>query len=1083
MTDGTADSCGVTRLCLLLKCYKGTIERNNQLFIKRSMLVEMTVFRVLYVDDEPGLLELGKIFLEHDGQFTVDTVTSAAAALDLLAQHPYDAIIADYQMPDMDGIGLLKRVRGSGNTIPFILFTGRGREEVVIQALNEGADFYLQKGGDPTPQFTELAHKTQKAVLQKRAENAVILRESYLTAIIENQPGLVWLKDLDGRFLAANEAFARSCGRQSAADVLGLTDLDIWPGDLAGKYREDDAGVITTGQPLHVEEKIADEKVVKWFETYKMPIRDAAGTVIGTTGYARDITPRRSADETLATIRGIEQEFASLPSGGSVEDRAAKKLLAISGAVATTFNVYDRQRQVLRAAAIEIAPGVLKSLPDAWKKVAGMVGMDPTDITVPVTPAMYQDINRSYITTKRSITEMSNGQISPVVSTAIQKLAAIDRFLLITHVIDGELYGTSLLAFRADQPDPPAELLDSFAHMVAVSLRRQQAEAALLESDERLREIADNIMTVFYISDRAMNRFTYVSPAYETIWGRSARSLLDDPFSFLAAVLPEDLPAVQEAIRKELDEGIPVDAEYRIRHTNGTVRWIHSRNFPIRDNTGRIYRVAGFAEDITELKNSRIALRESEERFRSFIEQSLDGISIVGNDGRIVEWNLAQEKLTGIPRSEALGLFAWDLAAGMIPDETGRENLRERMKTVIEDAIRSGANPMAGPVTYQIARRDGSVVVCRQTLFLIRTPRGFFLGTLSRDVTDIERAERGQKESEEKFRSLVEYALESISILDFSGRCLFANKATARLLELPEETPLSGKDVMEFLAPASREKAAADFARVGGGHDAYLAYYTIVTAKGTTRRIECIGKNITYEGRPAILISLHDVTELRNAEDRLRTANRQLTLLTSITRHDILNKVSVIRGYLHLARKKENVSAAGPLLDRIDAETDAIRSQIEFTRVYQDLGSLEPQWLALADVVPRSSVPAAIAFSVDGNGFRIYADPMLKTVFGNLLDNSVRHGERVTAIRVSAHPSGRNLTVVWEDNGVGIPAGEKDHIFDRGYGKNTGLGMFLAREILSLTGITILENGEPGKGARFEMTVPAGAYRREGQSH
>ncbi|MDD1681375.1 MAG: PAS domain S-box protein, partial [Methanoregula sp.] len=823
------------------------------------------------------------------------------------------------------------------------LFTGRGREEIVIQALNEGADFYLQKGGNAAPQFAELAHKIQKAVLQKRAENAVILRESYLTAIIENQPGLVWLKDLDGRFLAANEAFSRSCGRQSAADVLGLTDLDIWPGDLARKYRADDARVIATGQPLHVEEKIADKNQVKWFETYKMPITNAAGTVIGTTGFARDITLRRSSDEMLATIRGLEQEFASLPSGGSVEDRAAKKLLAISGAVATTFNVYDRQKQVLRAAAIEIAPGVLKSLPDVWQKLTGLVGMDPVDIVVPVTPAMYQDINRSYITTKRSITEMSNGQISPLVSAGIQKLAAIDRFLLITHVIDGELYGTSLLALRADQPDPPAELLDSFAHMVAVSLRRQQAEAALRESDERLREIADNIMTVFYISDRAMNRFTYVSPAYETIWGRSARSLLDNPFSFLAAVLPDDLPAVQEAIRKELEEGIPVEIEYRIRHTNGAVRWIHSRNFPIRDNTGRIYRVAGFAEDITELKNSQSALVESEE----------------------------------------------------------------------------------------------------------------------------------------KFRSLVEYALESISILDFSGRCLFANKATARLLELPGGMPLTGKDVMEFLAPASREKAAADFARVGGGQDAYLAYYSVITAKGNTRTVECIGKVISYEEKRAILLSLHDITGLRSAEERLRAANRQITLLTSITRHDILNKVSVIRGFLQLVKKKKPDPAVNALLDRIDTETDAIRSQIEFTQVYQDLGSHEPQWLALADVVPRSSIPPAIAFTVEGKGYRIYADPMLKTVFGNLLDNSVRHGERVSEIRVVAYPSGNNLMVVWEDNGIGIPDAEKEHVFDRGYGKNTGLGMFLAREILSLTGITILENGEPGKGARFEMTVPAGAFRSD----
>jgi signal transduction histidine kinase len=102
---------------------------------------------------------------------------------------------------------------------------------------------------------------------------------------------------------------------------------------------------------------------------------------------------------------------------------------------------------------------------------------------------------------------------------------------------------------------------------------------------------------------------------------------------------------------------------------------------------------------------------------------------------------------------------------------------------------------------------------------------------------------------------------------------------------------------------------------------------------------------------------------------------------------------------------------------------------------------------------------------------------MLEKVFYNLLDNSIRHGERVTEIRISSCMSGQDPTVVWEDNGIGIPADEKEKIFERGYGKNTGLGMFLVREILSLTGITIQETGEPGKGVRFEMIVPRGGFR------
>lgn len=122
------------------------------------------MFNILYVDDDPALLEMGKQYLERSGQFRIDTIESALRALTLLKSKTYDSIVADYQMPGMDGIEFLKKIRTSGNTIPFILFTGRGREEIVIQALNEGANFYLQKGGDPKALFAELTHKIQIAV-------------------------------------------------------------------------------------------------------------------------------------------------------------------------------------------------------------------------------------------------------------------------------------------------------------------------------------------------------------------------------------------------------------------------------------------------------------------------------------------------------------------------------------------------------------------------------------------------------------------------------------------------------------------------------------------------------------------------------------------------------------------------------------------------------------------------------------------------------------------------------------------------------------------------------------------------------
>jgi DNA-binding response OmpR family regulator len=138
---------------------------------------------VLYVDDEPVLLEIAKIYLERSGQFRVDTVASAPAALEIMKTRSYDAIISDYQIPGMDGIELLKQIRATRPTLPFIIFTGRGREEVIIEALNCGVDYYLQKGGEPKSQFAELSHVITRAVERKRA-NDTILHLNRLYAVL-----------------------------------------------------------------------------------------------------------------------------------------------------------------------------------------------------------------------------------------------------------------------------------------------------------------------------------------------------------------------------------------------------------------------------------------------------------------------------------------------------------------------------------------------------------------------------------------------------------------------------------------------------------------------------------------------------------------------------------------------------------------------------------------------------------------------------------------------------------------------------------------------------------------------------------
>ncbi len=230
-----------------------------------------------------------------------------------------------------------------------------------------------------------------------------------------------------------------------------------------------------------------------------------------------------------------------------------------------------------------------------------------------------------------------------------------------------------------------------------------------------------------------------------------------------------------------------------------------------------------------------------------------------------------------------------------------------------------------------------------------------------------------------------------------------------------------------------------------------------------------------------------DITDRKRMEESLRQANRKLGLLTGITRHDIKNQLFALKAFLSIASEKTSDAATvrDSLVNAVQA-ADIIEEQIAFTKEYELIGSENPIWQnpsAVLDATLREvhMDGVVITNSLDP-GLEVYSDPMLRKVLFNLLDNALRHGERVSKIQVSARSHGDDLLIVWEDNGVGIAQDDKDLIFERGFGKNSGLGMFLAREILSLTGITIRETGEPGRGARFEIRVPRGVHRTAGRA-
>jgi len=160
---------------------------------------------------------------------------------------------------------------------------------------------------------------------------------------------------------------------------------------------------------------------------------------------------------------------------------------------------------------------------------------------------------------------------------------------------------------------------------------------------------------------------------------------------------------------------------------------------------------------------------------------------------------------------------------------------------------------------------------------------------------------------------------------------------------------------------------------------------------------------------------------------------------------------------------------------------ETITNQITFTKDYEDLGLEAPLWKDVDTCIDTAveGLPIRnIRVQKETGGLELYADPLVEKVFYNLIDNALRYGgEKMTMIRISYRKEGQTLVLVVEDDGVGILEQDKKMIFEKGFGKNTGLGLYLSREILGITGITIIETGEQGKGARFEMTVPKDGYR------
>jgi len=256
----------------------------------------------------------------------------------------------------------------------------------------------------------------------------------------------------------------------------------------------------------------------------------------------------------------------------------------------------------------------------------------------------------------------------------------------------------------------------------------------------------------------------------------------------------------------------------------------------------------------------------------------------------------------------------------------------------------------------------------------------------------------------------------------------------------------------------------------------------ILTKEGNIRTVIWNSANVRDpDGRTISTIAQGtDITDRKRALDALFQTNNKLNMLNNITRHDILNQLMGLQTYLELSKMDVIDPVFLNYIQKEEQAAETIQLMIEFTRDYQDIGGQGPKWHILSDTISTAISqlkPPNVEINVAVNRLEIFADPLMEKVFYNLMENSLRHGEHVTRMDFSVKETENGLILTYSDNGVGVSVEDKKKLFVKGFGKHTGLGLFLSKEILSITGITITENGEPGKGVQFEMTVPKGAYR------
>jgi PAS domain S-box-containing protein len=354
---------------------------------------------------------------------------------------------------------------------------------------------------------------------------------------------------------------------------------------------------------------------------------------------------------------------------------------------------------------------------------------------------------------------------------------------------------------------------------------------------------------------------------------------------------------------------------------------------------------------------------------------------------------------------------------------------------------------------------------------------------LQEQIDELHATLKALQDSENKYRTLIENVNVGIFRSDIKekGRLIQANPAMCRILGYEDEGAILEADPDDFYQdPQDRRVIIAELKKEGKIKDKKVRMRlrsggTILGSMTLTALYDDKGDISLVDG------VIEDITEKEMKEEALRQANKKWNLLSSITRHDINNQAMVLDGYLTLAMERTNDPEVRKLLSKARSSVQSIERHVAFAKDYQDIGINAPRWFDLRESLINALIPldkASLSVKLEVDDYTIFADPMIGKVFYNLAQNVVRHSKGSVLV-ISTKEEDGHLVLSFQDNGVGIR--DKSRLFMRS-NSTSGFGLFLSKEILSITGVDIRETGEAGKGARFEIIFAEGQHRSSAAS-